>query len=137
MRIMALDYGDKTIGVALSDALKITAQGKEVIRRTSRKADFKRLEELIQENEVERIVVGLPLNMNGTQGPRAEKTLKFVERLKNAFDLPVETYDERLSTSAAERTLLEGDMSRKKRKKVIDMTAAVIILQGYLERNYR
>lgn len=134
---MALDYGDKTIGVALSDALKITAQGKEVIRRTSRKADFKRLEELIQENEVERIVVGLPLNMNGTQGPRAEKTLKFVDRLKRAFDLPVETYDERLSTSAAERTLLEGDMSRKKRKKVIDMTAAVIILQGYLERNYR
>ncbi len=137
MRIMALDYGDKTIGVALSDALKITAQGKEVIRRTSWKEDFQRLDELIKDEEVERIVVGLPRNMNGTYGPRAEETLKFVEKLKNRLSIPIETWDERLSTAEAERTLIKGDISRQKRKQVIDKLAAVIILQGYLERYYR
>ncbi len=134
---MALDYGDKTIGVALSDALKITAQGKEVIRRTSWKEDFQRLDELIKDEEVERIVVGLPRNMNGTYGPRAEETLKFVEKLKNRLSIPIETWDERLSTAEAERTLIKGDISRQKRKQVIDKLAAVIILQGYLERYYR
>lgn len=134
---MGLDYGDKTIGVAISDALKITAQGKEVIRRTSGKADFARLRQIIAEDEVETIVVGLPRNMNGTYGPRAEETLKFVEKLKNTFTIPVVTYDERLTTSAAEKVLISGDVSRAKRKQVIDMMAAVIILQGYLERNYR
>lgn len=137
MRIMGLDYGDRTIGVAVSDALKITAQGKEVIRRTNLKADLKRLKEIIQEDEVEKIVVGLPRNMNGTYGPRAEVTMEFVEKLRATFPIPVETYDERLSTSAAERTLLQGDVSRAKRKQVIDMMAAVIILQGFLERYYR
>lgn len=137
MRVMALDYGDKTIGVAISDALKITAQGKEVIRRSSGKADLARLRQIIAEDEVETIVVGLPRNMNGTYGPRAEETLKFVEKLKNAFTIPVVTYDERLTTSAAEKVLISGDVSRAKRKQVIDMMAAVIILQGYLERNYR
>ena len=137
MRVMALDYGDKTIGVALSDALKITAQGKEVIRRSSGKKDLERLQQIVKEDEVETIVVGLPRNMNGTYGPRAEETLKFVEKLKEVFSIPIVTYDERLTTSAAERVLLEGDVSRGKRKQVIDMMAAVIILQGYLERNYR
>ncbi|MCK4259761.1 MAG: Holliday junction resolvase RuvX [Halanaerobiales bacterium] len=136
MRIMALDYGDKRIGVALSDALKMTAQGKEVIHHTNLQADLKRLGEIIEEDVVERIVVGLPRNMNGTYGPRSEKTLQFVEKLKEEFSLPVETWDERLSTIAAERTLLEADVSRKKRKKVIDMMAATIILQGYLGRYY-
>lgn len=134
---MALDYGDKTIGVAVSDALKITAQGKEVIRRTNLKADLKRIAEIVEEEEVEKIVVGLPKNMNGTYGPRAEATLKFVEKLKKHFSIPIDTWDERLSTMEAERTLLEGDLSRKKRKKVIDKMAAAIILQGYLERYYR
>ncbi len=137
MRIMALDYGDKRIGVALSDALKMTAQGKEVIQHTNIKADLKRLDEIIKEDEVEKIVVGLPRNMNGTYGPRAEKTLKVVEKLKDKLSIPVETWDERLSTMAAERVLLEADTSRNKRKKVIDMMAATIILQGYLERYYR
>lgn len=136
LRIMALDYGDKTIGVAVSDLLKITAQGKEVIRRSNQQADLQRLGEIIKTDQIERIIVGLPRNMNGTYGERAEKTLQFVEKLKQNFSIPVETWDERLSSVAAERALLAGDVSRKKRKKVIDKLAAVIILQGYLERNY-
>lgn len=137
MRVMGLDYGKKTIGVAVSDLLKMTAQGKEVIKRTSKKKDMKRLKELVENNKVEKIVVGLPINMNGTKGPRAEKTLKFVDRLERHFSIPIETWDERLSTMEAERTLIQGDVSRKKRKKVIDKMAAVIILQGYLDRHYR
>lgn len=133
---MALDYGEKTIGVAVSDALKITAQGKEVIRRTNLKADMKRIMEIIREEEVERLVVGLPRNMNGTLGPRAEQTLKFIEKLRQRISLPIDTWDERLSTMEAERTLIAGDISRQKRKRVIDKLAAVIILQGYLKRYY-
>lgn len=133
---MALDYGEKTIGVAVSDALKITAQGKEVIRRTNLKADMKRITEIIREEEVERLVVGLPRNMNGTLGPRAEQTLKFIEKLRQRISLPIDTWDERLSTMEAERTLIAGDISRQKRKRVIDKLAAVIILQGYLKRYY-
>lgn len=137
MRIMGLDYGDKTIGVAVSDALKITAQGKETIRRTNLKADIERIRQIIKEDEVEKIVVGMPRNMNGTYGPRADATREFVEKLKSSLPIPIDTYDERLSTTAAERTLIQGDVSRAKRKQVIDMMAAVIILQGYLERYYR
>lgn len=133
---MALDYGEKTIGVAVSDALKITAQGKEVIRRTNLKADMKRITEIIREEEVERLVVGLPRNMNGTLGPRAEQTLKFIEKLRQRISLPIDTWDERLSTMEAERTLIAGDISRQKRRRVIDKLAAVIILQGYLKRYY-
>lgn len=134
---MALDYGEKTIGVAVSDPLKLTAQGEEVIRRTNLKADIKRIREIIQSKEVERLVIGLPRNMNGTYGPRAEATLKFLDRLRQEISLPIDTWDERLSTIEAERTLLKGDISRQKRKRVIDKLAAVIILQGYLERYYR
>lgn len=134
MRIMALDVGSRTIGIACSDALLMTAQGIETIRRTSLENDFNRLRELISEYEVHELVVGMPKNMNGTKGERAEKTEEFVEKMKAVIDLPVTFWDERLSTVMAERQLVAADVSRKKRKGVIDKMAAVVILQGYLDR---
>lgn len=134
MRIMALDVGSRTIGIASSDALLMTAQGIETIRRTSLENDFNRLRELISEYEVHELVVGMPKNMNGTKGDRAEKTEEFVEKMKAVIDLPVTFWDERLSTVMAERQLIAADVSRKKRKGVIDKMAAVVILQGYLDR---
>ena len=134
MRIMALDVGSRTIGIACSDALLLTAQGIETIRRTSLENDFNRLRELISEYEVHELVVGMPKNMNGTKGERAEKTEEFVEKMKAVIDLPVTFWDERLSTVMAERQLIAADVSRKKRKGVIDKMAAVVILQGYLYR---
>ncbi|AQS58383.1 Holliday junction resolvase RuvX [Desulforamulus ferrireducens] len=133
MRIMGLDVGDKTIGVALSDPMGWTAQGLEVIRRESIDKDLTRLGEIIQEYGVEKILVGLPKNMNATIGPQGEKVLAFVEKLKERFALPIKTWDERLSTVAAERMLIQADVSRSKRKKVIDKMAAAVILQGYLD----
>ena len=134
MRIMSLDVGSRTIGIARSDALLMTAQGIETIRRTSLEKDFNRLQELIAEYEVHELVVGMPKNMNGTKGERAEKTEEFVEKMKEVIDLPVSYWDERLSTVMAERQLIAADVSRKKRKSVIDKMAAVVILQGYLDR---
>ena len=134
MKIMALDVGSRTIGIACSDALLMTAQGIETIRRTSLENDFNRLRELISEYEVHELVVGMPKNMNGTKGDRAEKTEEFVEKMKAVIDLPVTFWDERLSTVMAERQLIAADVSRKKRKGVIDKMAAVVILQGYLDR---
>ena len=134
MRIMALDVGSRTIGIACSDALLMTAQGIETIRRTSLENDFNRLRELISEYEVHELAVGMPKNMNGTKGERAEKTEEFVEKMKAVIDLPVTFWDERLSTVMAERQLIAADVSRKKRKGVIDKMAAVVILQGYLDR---
>lgn len=134
MRIMALDLGSRTIGIACSDALLMTAQGIETIRRTSLENDFSRLRELISEYEVHELVVGMPKNMNGTKGDRAEKTEEFVEKMKAVIDLPVTFWDERLSTVMAERQLIAADVSRKKRKGIIDKMAAVVILQGYLDR---
>ena len=134
MRIMALDVGSRTIGIACSDALLMTAQGIETIRRTSLENDFNRLRELISEYEVHELVVGMPKNMNGTKGERAEKTEEFVEKMKAVIQLPVTFWDERLSTVMAERQLIAADVSRKKRKGVIDKMAAVVILQGYLDR---
>lgn len=131
---MALDVGSRTIGIACSDALLMTAQGIETIRRTSLENDFNRLRELISEYEVHELVVGMPKNMNGTKGERAEKTEEFVEKMKAVIDLPVTFWDERLSTVMAERQLIAADVSRKKRKVVIDKMAAVVILQGYLDR---
>lgn len=131
---MALDVGSRTIGIACSDALLMTAQGIETIRRTSLEKDFNRLRELISEYEVHELVVGMPKNMNGTKGDRAEKTEEFVEKMKAVIDLPVTFWDERLSTVMAERQLIAADVSRKKRKGVIDKMAAVVILQGYLDR---
>ncbi|AEG61367.1 Holliday junction resolvase RuvX [Desulforamulus ruminis] len=134
MRIMGLDVGDKTIGVALSDPMGWTAQGLEVIRRKNDiQEDFQRLLEIIREYGVESILVGLPKNMNGTIGPQGEKVQAFVEQLKKEINLPVKTWDERLSTVAAEKVLLQADVSRSKRKKVIDKMAAAVILQGYLD----
>lgn len=134
MRIMSLDVGSRTIGVACSDALFLTAQGIETIRRTSLEADFNRIRELIASYEVSEIVVGMPKNMNGTKGDRAIKTEEFVAKLKAVVDVPIAFWDERLTTVMAERSLIEADVSRKKRKAVIDKMAAVVILQGYLER---
>ena len=134
MRIMSLDVGSRTIGIACSDALLMTAQGIETIRRTSLEKDFNRLQELIAEYEVHELVVGMPKNMNGTKGERAEKTEEFVEKMKEVIDLPVSYWDERLSTVMAERQLIAADVSRKKRKYVIDKMAAVVILQGYVDR---
>ena len=134
MRIMALDVGSRTIGIACSDALLLTAQGIETIRRTSLEKDFNRLRELISEYEVHELVVGMPKHLNGTKGDRAEKTEEFVEKMKAVIDLPVTFWDERLSTVMAERQLIAADVSPKKRKGVIDKMAAVVILQGYLDR---
>lgn len=135
MRIMGLDVGDKTIGVAVSDPLGWTAQGVEVIRRDGR--EMARLVGLVGKFEVQRLVVGLPLNMNGTLGPQGEKVLAFIEKLKKSLNLPVETWDERLSTVASEKILLAADVSRAGRRKVIDKMAAAFILQGYLDANGR
>ena len=135
MRILGLDFGSKTIGVAVSDALFWTAQGVKTIRRSKKEID--ELRELIREYEVNEIVIGYPKNMNGTLGPRCELTDKFAELLRLEFGLPVELWDERLSTVAAQRTLLEADVSRAKRKQVIDKMAAVFILQGYLDRRQK
>ncbi len=133
MRIMGLDIGDKTIGVAMSDEFGWTAQGVCVIYRKNLEMDIGQLIDIIDEYSVDEIVVGLPKNMNGTIGPRAEKTIVIVEILKERIQLPFVFWDERLTTVAAERTLIEADVSRKKRKKVIDKMAAMLILQGYLD----
>lgn len=130
---MGLDVGDKTIGVALSDELGFTAQGLEVIRRTNVDSDLKRLSEIIDANDVDQIVVGLPKNMNGTIGPRAEIIKAFAKKMEQTFKLKIVFWDERLTTVSAERTLIAADVSRKKRKKVIDKMAAMLILQGYLD----
>lgn len=134
MRIMSLDVGSRTIGVACSDALLMTAQGIETIRRTSLVNDFQRLQELIETYEVHQLVVGMPKNMNGTKGDRAEKTEEFVHKMQEVIHVPVIFWDERLSTVMAEKSLIFADVSRKKRKLVIDKMAAVVILQGYLAR---
>ncbi|GMA99166.1 Holliday junction resolvase RuvX [Pelosinus sp. IPA-1] len=134
MRILALDVGDKTIGVAASDLLLLTAQGIEVIRRTSLEKDFIRLSEIVNEYEVETIVIGLPKNMNGTIGPRGESMQDFADKVAAQFPkIKVHLWDERLSTVGAQKALIAADVSRAKRKKVIDKMAAVFILQGYLD----
>ncbi|GLY10051.1 Holliday junction resolvase RuvX [Pseudobacillus badius] len=135
MRVMGLDVGSKTVGVAISDELGWTAQGVETIRINEEKYDFGlgRIESLCKEYGVEKFVVGLPKNMNNTIGPRGEASKAFAEKLEKRFSLPVVLWDERLTTMAAERVLLEADVSRKKRKKVIDKMAASMILQGFLD----
>ncbi len=133
MRIMSLDVGDRTVGVAVSDELLFTAQGVETIRRKSYKNDFGRIKELCRQYETTKFVVGLPKNMNGTVGERCDIVKHFIEKMKEEIPEAEITYwDERLSTVAADRYLLEADISRAKRKKVIDKMAAVFILQGYL-----
>ncbi len=135
MRILGLDVGTKTIGVAVSDELGWTAQGVETIRRNEEdpQQDWDKLASLVTNLEIDKVVVGLPKNMNGTIGPSGEACQQFAEEVKQRFDLPIVLWDERLTTVAAERMLVAADMSRKKRKKVIDKMAAVMILQGYLD----
>lgn len=135
MRIMGLDLGSKRIGVSLSDELGLTAQPRETIVRTSLAADLKRLVAIAEENSVEKVVVGLPLNMNGTEGPQARRVKKFVERLRQKTPLTVETWDERLSTVAVTRVLIDADVGRAGRRAVVDKLAASYILQGWLDRH--
>ena len=133
-RLMGLDLGTKTIGVAISDGLRLTATPIETIKRTKFTQDANRLIELIKQHDLAGIVLGLPLNMDGTEGPRAQSTRAFARNLKNKIDLPIAFWDERLSTSAVTRTLIEADVSRAKRAKVVDKLAASFILQGALDR---
>ena len=136
MRIMGLDYGSKTVGVAISDPLGITAQGIEIIRREKEsklRQTLARIDALIKEYEVESIVLGFPKNMNNTIGDRAEKSLAFKEMLEKRTGLEVVMWDERLTTVEANRTLMEGKVRREDRSKYVDMLAAVYILQGYLD----
>jgi putative Holliday junction resolvase len=132
-RILGIDLGDVRIGIAVSDPLGFTAQGVEVIRSKSQAEDLQRIGELIRQYEVEKIALGFPKNMNGTIGPRGEKTQEYAKLLEETFHLPVILWDERLSTMAAERMLIEADVRRNKRKLVVDKMAAAIILQNYLD----
>ena len=137
MRIMGLDFGSKTVGVAISDALLITAQGREIIRRehaSKLRRTLARIEELIVENEVGEIVLGEPLNMDGSAGERVKLTLEFKEMLERRTGLPVHLWDERLTTVAADEYMKEAGIPREKRKDYVDEIAAVFILQGYLNR---
>lgn len=138
-RYMALDVGDKTIGVAVSDPLFIMAQGYTTIFREEISNDFEELKKIIEKESISKIVIGFPKNMNNTVGPQGEKVLAFVEDFKvflveNNFDIEIVMQDERLTTVSAQRVLIEGNMSRKKRKKVIDKVAATYILQSFLDR---
>ncbi|PGO28372.1 Holliday junction resolvase RuvX [Bacillus cereus] len=135
MRILGLDVGTKTVGVAISDEMGWTAQGLETIKINEERGyfGFDRISELVKQYGVDKIVVGLPKNMNGTIGPRGEACQQFAENLRELLQLDVVMWDERLSTMAAERLLISADVSRKKRKQVIDKMAAVVILQGFLD----
>jgi putative Holliday junction resolvase len=137
MRIMGLDVGTHTIGIAISDELGLTAQGLKTLKRKSMEDDLREIATLIGQFDINKIVVGLPKNMNGTLGKQAEMVLKWAEVLKDRTQLPVVTWDERLSTVGASKVLLEADLSRRKRKRVIDKLAAVLILQGYLDQSRR
>lgn len=136
MRIMGLDYGSKTVGVAVSDALGLTAQGIEIVRRKSEnklRQTLALIEEIAKEYGVEKIVLGFPKHMNNDIGERAEKSLEFKEMLERRTGLPVVMWDERLTTVEADRTMMETGIRRENRKEYVDMIAAVFILQGYLD----
>ena len=136
MRIIGLDFGSKTVGVAVSDELLITAQGIEIVRRKSEnklRQTLARIEELIKEYNVEKIVLGFPKNMNNSEGERCEKTLEFKEMLERRTGLTVELWDERLTTVAAEKLMMEAGIRRENRKEYVDQIAASFILQGYLD----
>ena len=133
-RLAGLDYGTKTIGVAISDTGQTIASGLETIKRSKFTKDAARLIEIVKEHQIQAFVIGLPLNMDGSEGPRVQATKAFARNLREKIDLPLIYWDERLSTQAAERTLLEADSSRKRRSEVIDKMAATYILQGALDR---
>ena len=135
MRIMGLDFGSKTVGVAVSDPLLITAQGVEIIRRKEEnklRKTLARIEELIEEYQIDEIVLGLPKNMDNSLGPRAEATLDFKDKLERRTGLTVHTWDERLTTVAADKAMMEAGLDRESRKEYVDQIAAVFILQGFL-----
>ncbi|MCM1088466.1 MAG: Holliday junction resolvase RuvX [Muribaculaceae bacterium] len=136
MRIMGLDFGSKTVGVAISDPLLLTAQGLEIIRRKEEnklRKTLARIEELIVQYEVEKIVLGFPKNMNDTIGERAELSLAFQDKLERRTGLPVVMWDERLTTVAADKAMMEAGIRRERRKEYVDKIAATLILQGYLD----
>ncbi|CAM2983830.1 Holliday junction resolvase RuvX [Hathewaya histolytica] len=133
MRILGLDIGDRTIGVSISDPLGFTAQGITTIRRKNEKYDLEELRIICNEYSVEKIVSGLPKNMNGTLGPQGEKVKEFAEKIRETLNIEIIYWDERLTTVAAHRAMLEADLSRKKRKKIVDKIASTYILQGYLD----
>jgi putative holliday junction resolvase len=135
MRIMGLDVGSKTVGIAISDELGWTAQGLKTLKidEEKNKFGFDEIGQLIKEYGISQVVIGLPKNMNGSIGPRGEASKRYAEEIENQFSVSTILWDERLTTMAAERVLLEADVSRKKRKKVIDKMAASMILQGYLD----
>jgi putative holliday junction resolvase len=135
MRILGLDVGTKTVGIALSDELGWTAQGLKTLKINEEKNlfGFDEIGQLIKEYDISKVVIGLPKNMNGSIGPRGEASQRYAQEIEERFSVPTVLWDERLTTMAAERVLLEADVSRKKRKKVIDKMAAVMILQGYLD----
>jgi putative Holliday junction resolvase len=133
-KLLGLDLGTKTIGVAISDGMRYSATPLETIRRTKFTADAVRIVELIAENEAVGIVLGLPLNMDGSEGPRAQSTRAFARNLAGKIAIPIAFWDERLSTSAVTRTLIEADVRRARRAEVVDKLAASYILQGALER---
>ena len=136
-RIIGLDVGEKRIGVALSDELAIAAHPFTVVVRDGLEKDLRKIEEIVQEYSAAGIVVGLPLNMNGTIGESAKRVLSFADSLKKKLPVSVETWDERLTTVSSEKVLLEADLSRQKRKKVIDKVAAALLLQCYLDNRRR
>lgn len=132
-RILGLDLGQKTIGVAISDPLGFTAQGLTTIRRSNKEKDIEDLKKICDDYKVETIVIGLPKNMNGTIGPSGELAMAFGKLIEEAFKIEVKFWDERLTTVAAHKAMLEADLSRNKRKKIVDKVASTYILQGYLD----
>lgn len=136
-RILGIDLGETRIGMAISDETQTVAQGMGVYRRRSVEEDLEHLKGIVEREDVERVVLGVPLNMHGSWGPQAEASEAFKGRLQEVLDVPVESFDERLTTQEAERVLLEADLGREKRKQVRDQQAAVLILQGYLDRRKR
>lgn len=133
MRVLGLDIGDRTIGVAICDPLGYTAQGITTIRRKTEEKDLIELKKICDEYNVEEIVCGLPKNMNGTIGPQSQKVIAFAEIIEKTLDIKLTYWDERLTTVAANRAMLEADLSREKRKSIVDKIAATLILQGYLD----
>ncbi len=133
MRILALDIGARRVGVAVSDPLGWTAQGLPTLARENDSQVIEAVQEIVRELDVERVVIGLPRNMNGTVGPQAKKALAFADALRAALQLPVDTWDERLTTVAAERSLAEGGLDGRKRRRSVDRVAAQLILQGFLD----
>ena len=133
MRILGLDVGSKTIGVAVSDPLGFTAQGLTTIRRTKKEQDIQEIKKFCDEYDVKVIVIGLPKNMNGTIGPSGEITMAFGKLIEEELEVEVKFWDERLTTVAAHKAMIEADLSRSKRKKIVDKVASTYILQGYLD----